>query len=515
MFACLLEIDVLKRHIKPTVGRVGLPGQPIQVPNPRTTLCLATADRGSISYDILYQCGSESYSGYFGAAQSTAPMFENVVPEALPEAEKEYNEYVPLRRRMSSPMCLLTSYTSIPIPVDPYLEGVEDTACPEVPEAPETPETPEVPDTPNPNLNDDARPHSVNEFYSDDGDITLRSKDGKLIKTHVHMLKTAFTLFKGNFAWHRVRDAQIDMDQDGATLGVLIKLLYPIDTKPPSLSKERLISVLQATKDLGMTSVLARAELSARIEAERNPLRAWALASAFGFPEARRNAVERYLKTDSYLLSDAPSELRFVDGSKVFNLLSAKEGALLAARNALSQISWHCGHCEDGPVQAMTPYSRTPSPEPTPIDPAATPYLSLHLDVKPDPDVRPKWRGDFLSRTAGVNPFVPDVTSETYFELCATRSSCRGCKNSFRVAASREARNRLRTNLKRILTSALDEVAPVRARQHAFLDSYSMHRAAVRTSMEVTRNPTSINVLQDRLFFNVVVYSHLVVMVVS
>ena len=245
-------------------------------------------------------------------------------------------------------MCSLTSYTSISTPAEP--------------EAPaDFPE--EVPDAPNPS---DPQPHSaVNEFYSDDGDITLRSKDGKLFKTHAHILKTAFTLFKGNFAWHRVRDAQIDMDQDGATLGVLIKLLYPIDTKPPTLSKERLISVLQATEDLGMTSIFARAVLSARIDAESNPLRAWALASAFGFPEARRNAVERYLKTDSYLLSDAPSELRFVDGGKVFDLLSAKEGALLAARNALSQISWHCGHCENEPPASWgAAPSRSPSPEP-------------------------------------------------------------------------------------------------------------------------------------------------------
>jgi hypothetical protein len=175
--------------------------------------------------------------------------------------------------------------------------------------------------------------------------------------------------------------------------------------------------------------------------------------------------VERYIKTDSYLLSDAPSELRFVDGSKVFDLLSAKEGALLAARNALSQISWHCGRCENTQEPAILASSRTPSPEPTLIDPAAAPYLSLHLEVTPDPHVRPKWRGGFLSRTAGVNPFMPDVTSETYFELCAAMSSCQGCKNSFRVAASREARNRLRANLKRILTSALDEVAPVRAHE--------------------------------------------------
>jgi hypothetical protein len=320
----------------------------------------------------------------------------------------------------------------------------------EIPAGPAT-ETPSTPKS------DHAAPvHSASGLYLDDGDVTLRSTDGRQFKVHAHMLKMAFTHFKSNFAWHKVRDTPIAMDQDGATLEVLIKLLYPNDTKPRIPSTDLLISVLKASQDLGMSSVLVRNELAARIEADPNPLRAWAVASAFEFPETRRNAAARYIKADSYLLNYAPSELRFVDGRKVFDLVSARERALRLARIAMSQTSLECYNC-DGYVSA------------TPTRDIDNPHLSLYLNVTPDFAVRPEWRREFLSRTAAMNPFAPDATSETCFELCVEKSPCGSCKTSFANAESREARNRLRENLQNILSSVLEEIAPVRVMPVCFL----------------------------------------------
>ena len=317
--------------------------------------------------------------------------------------------------------------------------------------------------------------YAVNELFLDDGDATLRSKDGDLFKVHAHMLKKASTHFKDNFAWQRVRDAPIDMEQDSATLRVLLKLLYPNETKPPIPSVELLISVLQATKDLGITSFVVQTELAAQIDAEPHPLRAWALATAYDFPAARRNAVERYLKADSDFLNDVPLEMRLIVGMQVcelMRLMGAKGRALRAAKSAISKNRWSCYQCENGRprpsyydddrCEAMTDrsYNEPPYCTPSPTNVKEEPSSS-----GPNIAVRPAWRRAFLTRTATMNPFSPEATSEMHFELCAkTVSNCEECQTSFTNPDARKARDCLREDLRKILSATLEETAPVRTR---------------------------------------------------
>jgi len=299
-------------------------------------------------------------------------------------------------------------------------------------------------------------------LYSDDGGVTLRSDDGKLFKIHAHILKKASTYFQENFAWERVRenrDAPVDVEQDNATLHVLVRLLYPEDAKPSIQSPELLISVLRATKDLGITSFVVRAELAAHIDAEHHPLRAWSLATVFDFSPARRNAAERYLKADSDFLDEIPSAVSLVSGMQVcelVRLIGARERVLQAAKSAISEHRWSCYQCKNGRSYPTSGFAFQGHPEPN--------------DDPTNPDtVEPAWRRAFLARTATMNPFAPETTSEMHFELCAAMvSNCEECKTSFATSKARQARDRLREELKDILSATLEEIAPVRACQHAF-----------------------------------------------
>jgi hypothetical protein len=301
----------------------------------------------------------------------------------------------------------------------------------------------------------------------DDGDATLLSKDGKLFKVHAHMLKKASTHFKDKFAWQNVRGAPIPMGQDSATLEVLLRLLYPNETQPPIPSTELLVSVLQATKDLGITSFVVRTELAAHIDAEPHPLRAWALATAYDYPAARRNAVERYLKADSDFLNDVPLEMRLVAGMQVcelMRLIGAKDRALQAAKNAISENRWSCYQCENGQPRPSyfgdaRPLSMSECCSPQPFDKELEPSSGAPNVA----EVRPIWRRAFLTRTATMNPFAPEATSEMHFELCATMASdCQECRTSFSKRAARQGRDRLREDLKSIFSATLEEIAPVR-----------------------------------------------------
>ena len=80
---------------------------------------------------------------------------------------------------------------------------------------------------------------------------------------------------------------------------------------------------------------------------------------------------------------------------------------------------------------------------------------------KPDTvEVKPVWRRAFLARTATMNPFAPETTSEMHFELCATMvSKCQECQTSFAMSNARQARDRLREDLKDILSATLEEIA--------------------------------------------------------
>jgi len=270
------------------------------------------------------------------------------------------------------------------------------------------------------------------ELLPQDSDAQLRSSDNVEFPVHVHILKASSAYFRDVFPWHRNHGTPIAMQQDSYALGTLLHLIYPVDVKPQIKTIAELVNVLQAAKALQITSFGVHDILNSYIEAEPHPLRAWALATAFGYPKAHRDAVERYLKGDSFLLDNIPSETRLIDGQKVFQLVAAKERALKAARTALRNLE----------LELPPPVSpRAASPEPRlwgfGVNPPqsshsthpsrlqasnVSPELASPVNAIPDPTIYPIWRREFIARTASMNPFAAETTSDAFVELLVLKS---------------------------------------------------------------------------------------------
>jgi len=185
----------------------------------------------------------------------------------------------------------------------------------------------------------------LSELSGSDGDVQLLSTDNVILSAHAHMLKAVSPYFRKQLA--DVSNIPLYLRHDSFALRTLLQLIYPTNTKPSIDTVPQLISVLQAAKALEITSFAVRETLNGCIEAEPHPLRSWALATAFDYPEARRVAVERYFATDSLFHHDMPEELRLVNGYQVIQLNAAKERAITLARLALREFKGNCGQCDN------------------------------------------------------------------------------------------------------------------------------------------------------------------------
>lgn len=74
-------------------------------------------------------------------------------------------------------------------------------------------------------------------------------------------------------------------------------------------------------------------------------------------------------------------------------------------------------------------------------------------------DMRPYARREHLNRIPKIsmNPFNHEVTSETFFELCAAISGCGGCREKFMLNGGPESRDNVRKKLKDILAQAVED----------------------------------------------------------
>lgn len=217
---------------------------------------------------------------------------------------------------------------------------------------------------------------SLLDALLEDGDVQFRTTDGVIIGAHSFILQAASPHFRGPSAWHKVRDSPITLDHDSFALRTLLKLLYPADERPPTPSLAQLVSILKAAKALHLTSFVIRDTLDAWIQTESHPLRAWALATAFGYPDAQRSAIERYFKSDSSFHDDIPEEMRLVDAFQILQLNAAKERASGRPKD----------HQEGSP----------------PAVPEASPESGLN----------PAWHCEFVARRVNLNPFRTSATSE-------------------------------------------------------------------------------------------------------
>ncbi|KAF8311999.1 hypothetical protein DL93DRAFT_2207817 [Clavulina sp. PMI_390] len=327
------------------------------------------------------------------------------------------------------------------------------------------------------------------ELGTFDGDICFSTADQKIITAHSLVLRGASALFRGPEALHKqTAPDPIPLNCTGHTLRTLLDLLYPIDQRPPITSSSELTEMLFLTRELQISSFWVREMLSDLIELEPQPLRSWALATVFRYPDAQRSAIERYFRSDLVLSDNLPEELHLLDAYQIMQLNISKERAIEAARNAMLRVDMKCASCYgdiDPPDVVLPPFPpsrfnqeasallklRYAGSSNHPIaSNISSPNTStaLHAPVEVtqwyEAPVQPKrlpWHTEYINRTASLNPFLEFVTSDAIFEMCYASQDCSSCcypgKTSFVSNRAKTARAMLRDRFDAIITDEIQE----------------------------------------------------------
>jgi hypothetical protein len=156
-----------------------------------------------------------------------------------------------------------------------------------------------------------------------------------------------------------------------------------------------------------------KGSLHAYITAHSHPLRAWALATTFGYAEARKDAVRRCLSTNDDFIDDIPAEMQLVDGQAYMKMLRIKMRAIDLARDIIRSDAWVCPDC-------------------------------AHYGT---------WRGEYLQRVSATNPFDTTLTSDLMIEMYVALHGGHCCKRLVETEGYTRM-NRLRSRLTKLLASA-------------------------------------------------------------
>lgn len=253
-----------------------------------------------------------------------------------------------------------------------------------------------------------------------DGDVTLRSADGQDFRIHSIVLREASLFFRDMFrlpsGGGSESYAPILMIETKDVLDDLLRWLYPIDTAPTINNISHARNLLRAVERLQIESHTVKRSLHVYIAAHSHPLRAWALATRFGYAEARKDAVRRCLSTNDDFIDDIPAEMELVDAKVYMKLLRVKRSAIDLARDIIRSDVWVCPGCihygDDG-----------------------------------------TWRSRYLQRVPVTNPFDTALTSDLMVEMYVTLHGHHCCKQRVETEAYRTM-NRLRSRLAELLASA-------------------------------------------------------------
>ncbi|KAF8286455.1 hypothetical protein DL93DRAFT_2234590 [Clavulina sp. PMI_390] len=314
------------------------------------------------------------------------------------------------------------------------------------------------------------------------GDFEFDTSDGEVVRTHLLILRTASPRFRGSKVEQPSR-----INHSRNALMTVLRLLYPMDDKPMITNAVQLREVLATVDTLQVTSFVVRDTLNELIKNEPHPLRSWALATAFKYPDAQRTAVKRYFASDSAFLEDVPEELHLVDAYQIVHLNAAKERAIKAARDAMVRMDSQCDTCcgESLPLRTVSDVAEisklakgkgkaraetiattsTSSGFSNAVDPPPSHYINdVPWYEAPQPQSSSPWHRRYIARTAEVNPFVDFNTSEAMFEICLSASephpNCgHSAMNGFGSRRAKASRTMLRDRLKSIISQEVNTLA--------------------------------------------------------
>ncbi|KAF8340581.1 uncharacterized protein EI90DRAFT_2084543 [Cantharellus anzutake] len=288
-------------------------------------------------------------------------------------------------------MALRATSPNVPSPLPIETEFPHEVPWATIDAEPGQPKSPRVPF---PSLLPTAPPRSFREPFSfDDGDIILRSSNMVEFRVHALLLQLASPAFSTLIGAPRDED-YVEVPLVSMLLEALLRFNSAIEFQ---------VSCAKSPLLLGIADFLSR---------EPNPLRAWAIAERYGLEQSKNAAARRFIQTDDDLLTPAVSALQHIHALRYNTLLTVKRDVLHRARAAVLNVVWPCPSCS------------RPSP---------------------------RWKAAYLTRVAGQNPFTPEITQDSIFELCCHIGGCSGCPGTFHSHEARTARDRLRSALKSIL----------------------------------------------------------------
>jgi len=258
-----------------------------------------------------------------------------------------------------------------------------------------------------------------------DGDVLLRSSDGNDFRVHSIVLREASPCFRHRFQLREAGGASaahapLLMTQNTNVLNDLLRWIYPTNTAPSIDEISHALDLLRAVEELQIESRLVKGALNAYIVAQSHPLRAWALATRFGYKEAHKDAVRKYLATDEDFMDDVPTEMGFVDAKAYMQLVRVKRTAILSATDIIRSGAWVCRDC---PRRASAP--------------------------------TPAWHAQYLQRVSSTNPFEGALTSDLMVEMYVTLQAHDCCKRNVKTRGFTEM-SHLRLRLAELITSAVE-----------------------------------------------------------
>ena len=261
-----------------------------------------------------------------------------------------------------------------------------------------------------------------------DGDVVLKSCDGKEFRVHSVILREASTVFRDMFKMPDggSRDqSPIPMTESGEVLDDLLRWLYPIATAPTIITIDQALALLRTVEKFQIESHAIDGALTAYVNKQQNPLRAWALATRFDLMEARKTATRRILMTSGELLDDIPTEMDIVDAKSYMRLLRVKRDAIIWARTIISTGLVDCDNCAR---PGGSPYARGES----------------------------QWHSKYYARISAGNPFDATLTSDLMVEMYVSAHGALCCKDRFKPGRSHaRMMHELRFNLHEVLRKAV------------------------------------------------------------
>jgi len=262
--------------------------------------------------------------------------------------------------------------------------------------------------------------HAPDLIQFADGDVVLRSSDGQDFKVHSIVLREASPFFRDMFRLPKASSnsaayAPILMTETTNVLNDLLRWIYPTNTAPTVDRISHALDLLRAVEKLQIESHVVKGALNAYIVAQSHPLRAWALAARFGYTEARKDAVRKYLATDEDFMDDIPTEMEFVDAKAYMQLVRVKRTATLLARDMIRSDVWACPDCRWAGTQP--------------------------------------WCTQYLQRISDANPFNSTLTSNLMVEMLVSLHGGGCCQGNVKTQ-SIPTMSRLRRRLAKLLISA-------------------------------------------------------------